>query len=157
MSALEKSIFFEKMAEQGLALTFNDVRLEAKESEVSAPEVDITSRFSRNVELRTPIVSAAMDTVTTSDMAIAVAQLGGIGVIHAGLSIEEQHHEVRRVKLYLNGLVEKPITVDETQSLESVLKICAEKKFDFRTFPVTGEGGKFVGLLTQNDFDFCDE
>lgn len=155
MAALEKAEFFERMHEQGLALTFDDVRLETGESQVTASEVDITSLFSRNLELKAPLVSAAMDTVTTSDMAIAVAKLGGLGVIHAGLSIEEQGDEVRRVKLYLNGLIEKPITVEEHQSLESVLNMCADKNFDFRTFPVTGEDGRFVGLLTQNDFDFC--
>jgi IMP dehydrogenase len=157
MAALEKVEFFERMHNQGLALTFDDVRLETGISEVTASEIDITSPFSRNLDLKAPIVSAAMDTVTTSDMAIAVAKLGGLGVIHAGLSVEEQKHEVRRVKLVLNGLVEEPITVDEDQSLESVLNMCAEKKYDFRTFPVTGEGGRFVGLLTQNDFDFCGE
>ncbi len=157
MSALEKSVFFDKMASEGLALTFDDVRLETASSEFSTSEVNIASRFSRNVELKTPIISAAMDTVTESAMAIAIAKLGGLGIIHAGLSIEEQRNEVRRVKLFLNGLIEKPVVVYESQSIENVLKVCEEKKFDFRTFPVVNSDGKFVGLLTQNDFDFCDD
>src|SRR6266446_1473467 len=102
MSAIDKEIFFARMAEQGLALTFDDVRMATGPSDVTPREVDITSRFSRNVGLKTPIISAAMDTVTTSEMAIAMAKLGGLGVIHAGLSAEEQRLEVRRVKLYLN-------------------------------------------------------
>ncbi|MBP7820629.1 IMP dehydrogenase [Candidatus Saccharibacteria bacterium] len=157
MSALEKSVFFDKMASEGLALTFDDVRLETASSEFSTSEVNIASRFSRNVELKTPIISAAMDTVTESAMAIAIAKLGGLGIIHAGLSIEEQRNEVRRVKLFLNGLIEKPVVVYESQSIENVLKVCEEKKFDFRTFPVVNSDGRFVGLLTQNDFDFCDD
>ncbi len=157
MSALEKSVFFTKMADEGTALTFDDVRLETAPSQFSTSEVDITSRFSRNVDLKTPIVSAAMDTVTTSAMAIAIAKLGGIGIIHAGLSLEDQRNEVRRVKLFLNGLIEKPVAIFESQSIENVLKICDEKKFDFRTFPVINTDGRFVGLLTQNDFDFCDD
>lgn len=155
MAALKKEKFFQRMNEQGLALTFDDVRLETGESQVTAGEVDITSFFSRNIGLKTPIVSAAMDTVTTSDMAIAVAKQGGIGVIHAGLSAERQADEVRRVKLHLNGLIEQPITVTETQSLQSVLSMCEKRNFDFRTFPVTDSNDRFVGLLTKNDFDFC--
>ena len=76
MAALEKSAFFEQMEAAGLALTFDDVRLETRESDVTPAEADISSRFSRGVELKTPMISAAMDTVTTSDMAIAMAKLG---------------------------------------------------------------------------------
>lgn len=155
--ASEKAAFFETMAEQGLALTFDDVRLRTGRSHVTAQEVDTRSRFSRNVELNVPLVSAAMDTVTTSDMAIAMAKLGGLGVIHGGLSVREQRDEVRRVKLYLNGLIEKPIAVEESQSVASVLEMCDKRNFDFRTFPVINKDYKFVGLLTQNDFDFCED
>lgn len=154
MAALEKSVFFKRIEAEGTALTFDDVRLETAESQVTASEVDITSRFSRNVELKTPIASAAMDTVTRSKMAIAMAKAGGIGLIHAGLSIEEQRDEVRRVKLCLNGLIENPMTVKDDRSIESVLDECQKRNFDFRTIPVIGQNGKFVGLLTQNDFDF---
>jgi IMP dehydrogenase len=78
-------------------------------------------------------------------------------VIHAGLSPEEQLAEVRRVKLYLNGLIEKPVTVTPEQTIQSVLELCDQKKFDFRTFPVVSGNGELIGLLTQNDFDFCDD
>lgn len=150
----DKAQFFTHMRESGLKLTFDDVRLETGPSEFSPREVDISSRFSRNIGLKVPFVSAAMDTVTTSRMAITMAQLGGIGVIHAGLSPEMQRKEVRRVKLFLNGLIEEPICVQEGDTLEQILAMCEEKRFDFRTFPVINGSGKFVGLLTQNDFDF---
>ena len=153
---MDKQQFFERREADGLALTYDDVRLRTGPSDVTAGEVDIRSRFSRNVELMTPLVSAAMDTVTESKMAIALAKLGGLGVIHAGLSVEHQKEEVRRVKLHLNGLIEKPITILDSQSIYDVLKNCQEKGFDFRTFPVIDKDKKFVGLLTQNDFDFAD-
>lgn len=155
--ALSKPDFFKRLTDEGVALTFDDVRLETAASQVTAYEVDITSRFSRNIPLKSPIVSAAMDTVTTSSMAIAVAKLGGIGVIHAGLTLEDQYREVRRVKLHLNGLVENPVTVTDTQTIQEALEMCDERGYDFRTFPVVDKKGKFVGLLTQNDFDFCND
>ena len=96
--ALEKSEFFKVMAAQGLALTYDDVRLQAGQSAVAAAAADIRSRFSKNVSVKTPIISAAMDTVTLAPMAIAVAQVGGIGVIHAGLDTNAQLAEVQKVK-----------------------------------------------------------
>ena len=98
-----------------------------------------------------------MDTVTTSDMAIAMAKLGGIGVIHASLTPENQRKEVRRVKLHMNGLVEHPITVNSIHTVKEVLELCEKNNFDFRTFPVVDNSGKLKGLLTQNDIDFCDD
>ncbi|MDB5186032.1 MAG: dehydrogenase [Candidatus Saccharibacteria bacterium] len=153
----EKIQFFAEMQKQGLALTFDDVRLRTDRSSVTPTNVKITSRFSTHVELKVPIVSAAMDTVTTANMAIAVAKIGGIGVIHAGLTPEEQRIEVRRVKLHLNGFVEKPVTAKDDQTMAEVIAMCEEKQFDFKTFPVVNSKGKFVGLLTQNDFDFSDK
>lgn len=152
-----KKAFFGSMADQGIALTYDDVRMRTAPGNVSAGEVSLASRFSRNVELKVPVISAAMDTVTTSDMAIAVAKYGGIGVIHAGLPPEEQAEEVRRVKMHLNGLIKKPVTVRQDQSLASVLQMCEQQRFDFRTFPVVDNNGLFVGLLTQNDFDFTSD
>lgn len=154
MGVLEKEAFFKTMLKQHLALTFDDVRLRTGRSHLPASQIDIQSRFSRNVELKVPLVSAAMDTVTTSAMAVAMAKMGGLGVIHAGLSIKEQSEEVRRVKLYLNGLIENPITINKSQTLANVLEMCEENRFDFRTFPVVSNNNKLVGLLTQNDFDF---
>ncbi len=152
--SLSREAFFQSMEQQGLALTFDDVRLETGRSHVATSEVDTSSKFSRGLELAVPLVSAAMDTVTTSDMAIAMAKLGGLGVLHAGLSPEQQGKEARRVKHELNGLIHKPITVQESSTLGEVLELCDRRKFNFRTFPVTNDRDQFVGLLTQNDFDF---
>jgi IMP dehydrogenase len=152
---MNKSQFFKTMDAQGLALTYDDVRLRPSASKVTTSDISIKTKFSRNVELKVPLVSAAMDTVTESAMAIALAKQGGIGVIHAGLSIEAQAEEVRRVKLHLNGLVENPVTIFEGQTVAEVLKLCKDNNFEFRTFPVLSKTGKFVGLITQNDFDFA--
>lgn len=152
-----KIAFFKNTATQGLALTYDDVRLRTARSSVSAIDVNTKSKFSRNVELNVPIVSAAMDTVTTSAMAIAMAKCGGIGVIHAGLSISAQRDEVRRVKLHLNALIEQPVVAVDTQSVQSVLEMCANRNFDFRTFPVVDAKNKLIGILAQHDFDFSDD
>jgi IMP dehydrogenase len=152
--SIDRDTFFNAMAQNGLALTFDDVRLDTGRSHVAAGNVSTLSKFSRNIELRVPLVSAAMDTVTTAKMAIAMAKAGGIGIIHAGLSPERQKEEVRKVKLKLNGCIENPVTVKTTETLGDVLTMCARRDFSFRTFPVVDEADKFVGLLTQNDFDF---
>lgn len=157
MPALERREFFESMA--GVALTFDDVTLQTGMSDVSPSEVDISGRFSRNIELSVPFVSAAMDTVTTSDMAIAMAKMGGLGVIHGGLDLKAQYEEVRRVKLSLSGLglVDRPITVSPGMTLGSVMKKRDQKGYNFHTFPVEDGDKNFVGLITQNDFDMFDE
>jgi IMP dehydrogenase len=151
----QKKAFFAKMGEDFVALTYDDVRLRTGRSGHSASEVSTESKFSRNVPLKVPIVSSPMDTVTTSDMAITMAKHGGLGIIHAGLSVEEQLHEVKRVKLHLNGLIKSPICVSDTQPVYSVLKMREDKKYEFRTFPVINNDQKFVGLLTQNDIKHC--
>ena len=146
----------EDAREQGLALTFDDVRLRTGYSEIMPDGVNLESRFSRNVGLKIPIVSAAMDTVTESRLAIEIAKLGGIGVIHRGLNIEDQFREVDRVKHHLNGLIEKPICVYASDVVLDVLKRREEKKYAFHSFPVLGEDNKLVGIVTGNDFDLCD-
>jgi IMP dehydrogenase len=151
---LARDAFFESVEQQGIALTFNDVRLDTHASMVATDEVDLTSNFSRNIETKVPLVSAAMDTVTTADMAIVMAKIGGLGVIHAGLDPEQQGKEVRKVKHELNGLIHKPITFKDDSTLGEVLETCSRRGFDFRTFPIVDEDEQFVGLLTQNDFDF---
>lgn len=160
--SLSKDTFFAGKAEQGLSLTYQDVRIATgygnpEYIDVDPHEVNLKSRFSKNVELISPMVSAAMDTVTTSDMAIAMAKLGGIGTIHAGLDIPEQRDEVRRVKLHLNGLIERPVTVRSDESVEGVLNMLADRHFDFKTLPVVDGNERFVGLLSQRRFDFCDD
>lgn len=147
----------ENALKEGLALTFDDVRLKTSYSEVLPDNVDVKSMFSRNVPLKIPIVSAAMDTVTEHKMAIELAKLGGIGVIHRNFSIEEQASNVSKVKNHLNGLIEKPICIYENDSIQSILDKIEDKKFTFRSFPVLNNEGKIVGLITGNDLDFYED
>lgn len=151
-----KDDFFRKLESSGIALTYADVRLKTGYSEVLPDNVDTTTKFSKNILLKIPIVSAAMDTVTESSMAIAMAKLGGIGIIHKNLSPQDQASEVAKVKYHLQGIIEKPITVNPTDRIESILERRTEKGYSFHTFPVV-DNGKIVGLLTKNDFDFCDD
>ena len=116
--------------EEGVALTFDDVRLRTGYSEVIPENVSIKSKFSRNVGLKIPIVSAAMDTVTEYKLAIELAKLGGIGVIHRSLSIKDQAFHVARVKHHLNGLIEEPICVFEDEEISSILSKIKNKGYE---------------------------
>ncbi|MFC1682311.1 IMP dehydrogenase [Nanoarchaeota archaeon] len=149
--------FLEKASEEGVALTFDDVRLKTGYAEVMPDDISLVSKFSRNVGLKIPIVSAAMDTVTEFKTAIELAKLGGIGVIHKNLSIEEQAFQVAKVKLHLNGLIKKPICVFEDDSIETILQRIKEKGYSFSSFPVINRDEKLVGILTGNDFEFCND
>lgn len=142
------------MAANGLAVAYNDVLLHTGYSNVLPTAVSLETRFSRRVSLKIPVASAAMDTVTESPMAIALAKLGGIGIIHKNLTPKEQGDEVRRVKYHLSGRIAKPITVGEHMTLAEIEAMRREHKFSFHSFPVVNENGKLVGLLTENDFDF---
>lgn len=155
--ALSKEEFFANHEQMGMALTYDDVRLTTAPSDHDQSEVDTTSLFSRNIELKVPIVSAAMDTVTEAPMAIAMAKMGGLGVIHAGLSIERQREEVRRVKLHLNGLIENPVVVGWDYTLAEILADKDKRHWDFSTFPVVDEEQRLKGILTQNDFEFASD
>jgi IMP dehydrogenase len=148
--------FFAKMAEEHVRLTYGDVRLETDYSEVLPKDTDLTSRFSRRVGLRIPIVSAAMDTVTEYRMAIALASAGGIGVIHKNMLPKDQAKQIDRVKRFLGGMVEDPITVRGDQTLGEILEVRQQKGYTFHSFPVV-ENGKLAGLLTRNDFDIADQ
>ena len=136
----------------GEGLTYDDVLLVPAYSEVLPREVDIKSRFSRNIMLNTPIVSAAMDTVTGADMAIAVAQQGGIGVVHKNMSIEAQAREVRKVKRSESGMIQDPITLIKTAVVGDALQIMAEHKIG--GIPVIDSDRKLVGIVTNRDLRF---
>ncbi len=152
---LPKDDFFEKIEQLKIALTFDDVRLKSGYSKVMPDDVRLESKFSRNVGLKIPIVSAAMDTVTEHKMGIGMALLGGIGVIHKNMSPEDQAKKVIKVKYYLNGLIDRPICVRENQTVAEILKMKEEKEYSFNTFPVIDGKDRLVGVLSKNDFDFC--
>ena len=147
--------FFKAMEEHGLALSYDDVQLKSGGTDVMPSEVSLESKFSRNVGLKIPIVSAAMDTVTEYRLAVELAKLGGIGVIHRSLTPEKQAAEVARVKFYLNGRIDKPICLKPDQTVESVLAMKADKGYRFNSFPVLDFEGRVVGVVTNNDFEFC--
>ena len=153
---LPKDEFFEAMAQQHITLTFDDVRLKTGHAKVMPADVFLETKFSRNITLQVPFVSAAMDTVTEYRMAIEMARLGSLGIIHRNLSPEEQAAQVGKVKHCLHGLIPRPITVHEGDTIESILHFREEKGYGFQTFPVLDNDGKFVGILTGNDFDLCD-
>ena len=136
----------------GEGLTFDDVLLAPSYSDVLPREVDISSMFSKNIRLNIPIVSAAMDTVTDSVMAIAIAQEGGLGVLHKNFSIEEQANEVRKVKRAENGMILDPITLNEDALVRDALNIMAEYKIG--GIPVINSNLQLVGILTNRDLRF---
>jgi IMP dehydrogenase len=150
-----KKRFFDFLRSQHLAVTFDDVRFRTGYSKVAPDAVNVESRFSRNVPLKIPIVSAAMDRVTEHLMAIELAKLGGLGIIHRNLSLEEQVKQVAKVKHYISGLVAKPITISPEQTVDSVLQMRQSKDYGFHTFPVIDAGGRLVGIVSEDDFAFC--
>src|SRR5512146_777041 len=133
-------------------LTFDDVLLEPGASDVMPTQVDVATRFTREIKLNIPLVSAAMDTVTESRLAIAMAQNGGIGVLHRNLTVEEQADQVREVKRYESGMVINPLTIHPDTTLREVREIKARRKIS--GFPVVDSKGKLCGILTNRDMRF---
>ncbi len=157
MNYNEVDFFFRRMRRQCLAVSYSDIRLATAHSQILPAETQIQSLFSRNVALVAPIVSAPMDTVTEQELAIAIAEQGGLGILPYSLSPEEQAKQVRRVKYYLSLRIESPRTVVESQKVAEVLNWRSEERFRFHTFPVVSFEGKFVGVVTKDDFDRCDD
>ncbi|MBQ6869339.1 MAG: IMP dehydrogenase [Alistipes sp.] len=144
------SFLTERVQQEGL--TFDDVLLVPAYSEVLPREVNLKSRFSRNITLNIPIVSAAMDTVTEAPMAIAIAREGGIGVIHKNMSIAEQAAQVRRVKRAENGMIYDPVTITREQTVGDALALMHENKIG--GIPVVDENRLLVGIVTNRDLRF---
>ncbi len=144
------SFIADKIAFEGL--TFDDLLLVPAYSQVLPRNVDLTTRFSRNITLNIPMVSAAMDTVTEITMAIAIAREGGIGVIHKNMSIEEQARQVRAVKRAENGMILNPISITPDKSVSEALAMMAEYKIG--GIPVVTDGNKLVGIVTNRDLRF---
>ncbi|MCX6539415.1 MAG: IMP dehydrogenase [Acidobacteria bacterium] len=137
------------------ALTFDDVLLVPWHSQVLPNQVDVSTRITRNIRLNVPVASAAMDTVTESRLAIAMAQHGGLGIIHKNLSIEEQASEVDRVKRSESGMIVNPITLSPTHKIFEALALMT--KYRISGVPITEDGskeGKLVGILTNRDLRF---
>ena len=136
----------------GEALTYDDVLMVPAYSEVLPREVNLESKFTRNITLKTPIVSAAMDTVTESGMAIAIAQDGGIGVLHKNMSIEQQAIEVRNVKRAESGMILDPVTLGEAALVKDAKQMMAE--FSIGGIPIVDSDKKLIGIITNRDLRF---
>jgi IMP dehydrogenase len=134
------------------ALTFDDVLILPAKSDVVPQAASVATRLSRNISLNIPVVSAAMDTVTTSRMAIALAQQGGIGIIHRNFSIDGQAEEVDKVKRHESGMVVEPITLRPQDKISRALEVMKEHRIS--GLPITDESNKLVGILTNRDIRF---
>ncbi len=137
------------------ALTFDDVLLVPAASRVLPSTADTRTHVTRKIRLNIPLLSSAMDTVTEARMAIAMAQSGGMGVIHRNLSIEEQAREVRRVKRFESGIVYNPVTLTPNQTLADARELI--DRYNFTGFPVVDEQGRVVGILTNRDMRFAED
>ena len=154
LNALTPAMLFAG-GELGTALTFDDVLLVPSRSSVLPNQVDVSSRFTRHIRLNVPLVSAAMDTVTESRLAIAMAQHGGMGIIHKNLTIEEQASEVDRVKRSESGMIVNPITLSPERRIYEALALM--NKYRISGVPITEDGakeGRLVGILTNRDLRF---
>ena len=136
----------------GEGLTYDDVLLIPAYSEVLPRDVDVSSQFTRNIKINVPILSAAMDTVTESVLAIAIAQEGGIGVLHKNMTIERQAAEVRKVKRSESGMIQDPITLQENATIGQALEIMRENRIG--GIPIINGNKKLVGILTNRDLRF---
>ena len=139
-----------KIIQEGL--TFDDVLIIPQYSDVLPNQVKVNSYFSKNIELNIPLVSAAMDTVTESRTAIAIAQEGGIGVLHKNMSIKDQSLEVRKVKRSESGMILDPITLDESSKIGDALQIMRDNKIG--GIPVVDSDNRLVGIITNRDLRF---
>lgn len=141
-----------RLAQSDLALTFDDVLLQPGESSVLPKDVDLKTRLTRTITLNIPLLSAAMDTVTESRLAIALAQEGGLGIIHKSMPIDVQAAHVRNVKKFESGVVKDPITVFPQTTVREVMEL--SRKFNFYAFPVVDEHQQVVGIVTSRDLRF---
>ena len=130
-----------------LGLTFDDVLLVPAHSQILPRQANTSTRLTRDITLNIPILSSAMDTVTEADMAIVMAQLGGIGVLHRNMDIDEQAAAVRQVKRFESGMVVNPITIEPSATLADAKAIMAANKIS--GIPVVESSGKLVGILTN--------
>ncbi|MGL4337082.1 MAG: IMP dehydrogenase [Turicibacter sp.] len=136
-------------------LTFDDVLLVPQRSEVLPKDVSLKTKLTREIELNVPIISSAMDTVTESRLAIALAHQGGVGFIHKNMSISEQAEEVRRVKLYQNGMISEPVTLSKDVTIEEANHQC--KYYKISGFPIVDEEGVLLGIITNRDMKYRDD
>jgi IMP dehydrogenase len=158
MSTKYKNKFIQAVMDESpyTALTFDDVTLITQYADFLPNEASIKTKLTNKISLNIPFLSAAMDTVTESEMAIELAREGGIGVIHKNLDMDTQASHVAKVKHYLNGLIHTPIVFNVDDTIEKVLQVKKAKNFGFSGFPVTDDDGHLVGILTSSDIKYAD-
>src|SRR6476620_8314101 len=142
----------DRLAEVAVGLTFDDVLLRPAKSDLHPNFVDISTRLTRDIRLNIPILSSAMDTVTEARLAIAMAQQGGLGIIHKNMTVEQQAEEVDKVKRSEAGMIVDPVTMRPWQSISEALQVM--EKYKISGVPVTDANGKLVGILTNRDLRF---
>jgi IMP dehydrogenase len=142
----------EKIAYTGI--TFDDVLLEPQYSDVMPAEVTVSTMLTRNIELKTPLLSSPMDTVTEAEMAIALAKVGGMGIIHKNLAVEMQAEEVTKVKRSANGIIVDPVTLHPNQTARTAIELMDSKNVS--GVPIVESNGKLVGILTRRDLRFVE-
>ena len=138
-------------------LTYDDVSLVLQYADFLPDTTDLSTRLTSRIRINVPFLSAAMDTVTEAPMAIAMAMLGGIGVIHKNLTIEQQADQVAHVKHHLNGLIHSPVAFRVGQTLDEILAVREEKRYKFSGFPILDDAGRVVGVLTSKDIDYAED
>jgi IMP dehydrogenase len=137
------------------AITFDDVLLQPRYSEVIPSEVDVSTQLTKNIRLNVPLLSSPMDTVTESDMAIALAKLGGLGIIHKNLPIQAQAQEVRKVKRSANGIIVNPVTLPPESPVLRAKEVMEQQNVS--GVPITGPDGKLEGIITRRDLRFLED
>jgi IMP dehydrogenase len=150
--AMTLSSLPDKIKSQGL--TFDDVLIEPRFSEVVPTIVDVTTRLTRRIKLNVPLLSSPMDTVTESAMAIALAQDGGLGVIHKNMSIERQTDEVDKVKRSANGIIMDPVTLRPDATVAKAREVMDQ--YNVSGVPITTDRGKLAGIITRRDLRFLE-
>ncbi|HSU74259.1 MAG TPA: IMP dehydrogenase, partial [Terrabacter sp.] len=135
-----------------MGLTYDDVLLLPGYSDLAPSDIDTTTRLTRELSIRSPLISAAMDTVTEARMAIAMARQGGLGVLHRNLSIQDQAYQVDLVKRTQTGMISNPITIGPDRTLEELDAICGEYRVS--GLPVIGDDKKLIGMVTNRDLRF---
>jgi len=158
MSAKYKNEFIQAVMDEApyTALTFDDVTLITQYADFLPDDASIKTKLTNKISLNIPFLSAAMDTVTESEMAIALACEGGIGVIHKNLDMDTQASKVGKVKHYLNGLIHDPIVFNVDDTIDKVLQVKKARNFGFSGFPITDNDGRLAGILTSSDIKYSD-
>src|SRR5258706_1032864 len=134
------------------AITFDDILLVPAKSKVLPRDVNVSTRLTRNIRLNIPVLSAAMDTVTESELAIAMAREGGIGILHKNMSIEKQASEVDRVKRSESGMIQDPITLKSEQTVGEANRLM--ERYQISGFPIVNDNNELIGILTNRDLRF---